>query len=468
MPALAALLDGVRDRAPAARVVLLSSAAVYGAARIVPTPETEPAAPSSPYGEHKRACEELCRASGLATIALRLFSVYGPGLRRQLLWDACCKAREGALEFAGTGDEERDWLHVDDAVALVLVAAEHASPAMPIVNGGTGIGTRVRDVVTVIARESVHRRRDSQARREPAILRGTSPTSRARASSAGRRACRSSAASSTTSPGFARDPRRISPDRRRGVAGRAHVLVEPAPRDHRARERSRAPVLLVRGGEDPGDLRMPGVEVVTTGARFARAGRLIKLAARFDPVEAHWLHRARIDVLSHAPPVGFTTPTISWIPDVQHRHLPELSSRRERFARDLLFREALRDAAITLASSETARRDLEQFYRPTPRACASCRSSASRAPPRRFRSPSCKQKFDIPARFVHLPNQLWKHKNHGLVVEALRAAPDVVVVATGPTEDYRHAGVYDQLMARVGESGSRRGFATSGSCRSPS
>ncbi len=153
VPALAALLDGVRDRAPAARVVLLSSGAVYGAARVVPTPETEPPAPSSPYGEHKLACEELCRASGLSTIALRLFSVYGPGLRRQLLWDASCKARDGRLEFAGTGDEERDWLHVDDAVALVLAAAEHASPAMPIVNGGTGIGTRVRDVVAAIARE---------------------------------------------------------------------------------------------------------------------------------------------------------------------------------------------------------------------------------------------------------------------------------------------------------------------------
>jgi UDP-glucose 4-epimerase len=153
VPPFAALLAGVRERAPAARVVLLSSAAVYGAARVVPTPETEPPAPRSPYGEHKRVCEELCRASGLATIVLRLFSVYGPGLRRQLLWDACRKARAGALELAGTGDEERDWLHVDDAVGLVLAAAEHASTAAPVINGGTGIATRVRDVVATIGHE---------------------------------------------------------------------------------------------------------------------------------------------------------------------------------------------------------------------------------------------------------------------------------------------------------------------------
>src|SRR5262249_27084833 len=80
VPAFSAVLDGVRECAPDARIVLLSSAAVYGAARVVPTPETEPPSPRSPYGEHKLACEQLCAASGLATIAVRLFSVYGAGL----------------------------------------------------------------------------------------------------------------------------------------------------------------------------------------------------------------------------------------------------------------------------------------------------------------------------------------------------------------------------------------------------
>ena len=157
VPPFAALLDQVRARAPGARVVLLSSAAVYGDADVVPTPETSPPAPRSPYGVHKRACDELCsahgREHGTASIALRLFSVYGRGLRRQLLWDACCRARAGAPAFAGTGDEERDWLHVDDAAALVVAAAGHASAAAPVVNGGTGVGARVRDVVGQIARE---------------------------------------------------------------------------------------------------------------------------------------------------------------------------------------------------------------------------------------------------------------------------------------------------------------------------
>jgi UDP-glucose 4-epimerase len=151
VPPLACLLDHVRTRAPRARVVLLSSAAVYGDAAELPTPETCRIAPVSPYGVHKRMSEELCRSYGrsfgVASAVLRLFSVYGPGLRKQLLWDACKKARAGDVTFAGTGDEERDWLHVDDAAALVLAAAAHASPEAAVYNGASGVGTRVRDVV---------------------------------------------------------------------------------------------------------------------------------------------------------------------------------------------------------------------------------------------------------------------------------------------------------------------------------
>jgi UDP-glucose 4-epimerase len=156
VPPLEALLEHVHRTMPTARFVLLSSAAVYGNAEKVPIDEASPLAPVSPYGVHKQRCEELCRsfgAHGIASAILRVFSVYGPGLRKQLLWDACTKARAGGGTFGGTGDEERDWLHVDDAVALVLVAANHTSTDVPVFNGGSGVGARVRDVVGQIFEE---------------------------------------------------------------------------------------------------------------------------------------------------------------------------------------------------------------------------------------------------------------------------------------------------------------------------
>ncbi len=157
VPPFAALLDHVQRRSPHTRVVLLSSAAVYGAAAQVPTPETLAPSPVSPYGAHKLECEQLCtsygRSHGVASVIVRLFSVYGPGLRKQLLWDACVKARSGDVTFGGTGDEERDWLHVRDAANLLLVASQQASADVPIFNGGSGRGVRVRDVVGQIYRD---------------------------------------------------------------------------------------------------------------------------------------------------------------------------------------------------------------------------------------------------------------------------------------------------------------------------
>jgi len=78
---------------------------------------------------------------------VRLFSVYGAGLRKQLLWDASQKIMRGENNFFGTGDEIRDWLHVEDAASLLITAAGHASAMCPIVNGGSGAGVTVREVL---------------------------------------------------------------------------------------------------------------------------------------------------------------------------------------------------------------------------------------------------------------------------------------------------------------------------------
>lgn len=153
----AAVLEYARVHAPQARVVLLSTAAVYGDARVQPIPETAAIAPVSPYGVHKRLAEELCQSFagryGLRAAVVRFFSVYGAGLRKQLLWDACSKLSRGDATFGGSGDERRDWLHVSDAVELLGYAAERASPECPIVNGGSGTSIRVRDLLSRIAGE---------------------------------------------------------------------------------------------------------------------------------------------------------------------------------------------------------------------------------------------------------------------------------------------------------------------------
>jgi UDP-glucose 4-epimerase len=139
--ATAGLCEWLRARAPGARLVAASSAAVHGA-QPAPWRESDPPAPVSVYGWHKLMMENqlaLARGQGVETVAVRFFSLYGPGLRKQVLWDSWRRAGEGALEMAGTGAERRDFLYLEDAARLlVLLGTLPPGAVPPVVNGGSG------------------------------------------------------------------------------------------------------------------------------------------------------------------------------------------------------------------------------------------------------------------------------------------------------------------------------------------
>ena len=150
------LLEWIRQSAPQAALVMASSAAVYGADHAGPIAKHATTSPWSPYGFHKLAAELLCRSYahnyGLRISIARLFSVYGPGLRKQLLWDLCgMLERDGGARLGGTGLELRDWVHVDDVAQLLVSAARAASAEVPILHGGTGTGTNIRTIAETIA-----------------------------------------------------------------------------------------------------------------------------------------------------------------------------------------------------------------------------------------------------------------------------------------------------------------------------
>ncbi|MES0488497.1 MAG: NAD-dependent epimerase/dehydratase family protein [Leptospirales bacterium] len=151
---LAQLLEYVRTHCPESKVVYLSSGAVYGSSPKIPMMESDTPSPVSPYGYHKFIGETLCKSYsqqyGIQTLSLRLFSIYGEGLKKQLLWDACNKISNGKFDFFGTGNEIRDWLHVDDAINLIELAAENANDTSPVVNAGTGFKITIREVIETI------------------------------------------------------------------------------------------------------------------------------------------------------------------------------------------------------------------------------------------------------------------------------------------------------------------------------
>ena len=124
------MLNALRLNAPKCRFIFLSSAAVYGNPQSLPISEEQPTQPLSPYGFHKLQGEQLClefaKIYGLPTASVRIFSAYGPGLRRQVMWDICQKAIvQNSVNLQGTGRESRDFIHaLDIARALLLIATK--------------------------------------------------------------------------------------------------------------------------------------------------------------------------------------------------------------------------------------------------------------------------------------------------------------------------------------------------------
>lgn len=152
------VLDMLRRTAPGCRFVLLSSAAVYGNPATLPVSEQHACAPLSPYGYHKRQsellCEEFARLFAIPTTAVRIFSAYGPGLRRQVVWDICRQAlSEPELRLRGTGGESRDFIHAADVARALRQIVEAAPCTGEIYNLASGIETTIAELADRILRQ---------------------------------------------------------------------------------------------------------------------------------------------------------------------------------------------------------------------------------------------------------------------------------------------------------------------------
>ena len=154
------VLDAVRRAGTRPLLVFPSSAAVYGNPRRLPIREDAPSRPISPYGFHKAACELLAReyaeCFGARVLVCRLFSVFGERQRRLLVWELYRQLAgpEPEAWLEGTGDETRDYLHVDDVASAMLAIAETLAGeelGLMTVNVASGVETRVLDLAQRIS-----------------------------------------------------------------------------------------------------------------------------------------------------------------------------------------------------------------------------------------------------------------------------------------------------------------------------
>jgi UDP-glucose 4-epimerase len=139
------ILDFIRIRSPDTRLVAVSSIAVYGDRHVGPIAEDAELGPISPYGF-------WARTFGVQAVIVRPSSVYGPGLRKQMVFDLCLRLAKAGDEVRlwGAGTEARDWLAIQDVARLLIDIAAFASPQAPVYNACTGEARTVAEVARLL------------------------------------------------------------------------------------------------------------------------------------------------------------------------------------------------------------------------------------------------------------------------------------------------------------------------------
>jgi glycosyltransferase involved in cell wall biosynthesis len=193
-----------------------------------------------------------------------------------------------------------------------------------------------------------------------------------------------------------------------------------------------------------------------------RGGRFIDalVTGRDGKAEALYLRHGIRVVFEAASYHGsrFALPTVAWLPDFQHRRLPEMFGRRAWWQREIGNRAQIRTARAVMVSSESARRDCEELYpgargkiRVVPFAVELTEEAFS------VSTEAVRAKYGLAGAFFYLPNQFWKHKNHAGVIRAVGLLRDrgirVMVAASGTQADPRHPRLADELRAMVAQLG---------------
>ena len=147
------VLNSLRNYSPLTKMIFLSSAAVYGNPSELPITLNTTQKPISPYGFHKMLCEINCKKYhqlfGTSITIARIFSVFGPRLKKQILWDIYQKAcHSKTVTLNGTGNETRDFIYITDLAIVIHQLIKYSSFDANTINIATGRETTIRDLAT--------------------------------------------------------------------------------------------------------------------------------------------------------------------------------------------------------------------------------------------------------------------------------------------------------------------------------
>jgi glycosyltransferase involved in cell wall biosynthesis len=155
---------------------------------------------------------------------------------------------------------------------------------------------------------------------------------------------------------------------------------------------------------------------------------------------------------------GAEIPWLGYVYDMQHKYLPHFFSSSELAQRDLAMGRMLREARAVIVNSRSVATDIRTHF---PAASAQVVVLPFSAAP----LPSwfdldldvVRAKYSVGANYFIICNQFWKHKDHGTAFKAFAALasihPELQLVCTGATSDYRDPQHFPRLQELISELG---------------
>lgn len=158
---------------------------------------------------------------------------------------------------------------------------------------------------------------------------------------------------------------------------------------------------------------------------------------------------------------SFPVPWVSYLPDFQHKYLPDFFSKEEIKHRDVTIGKRVNDGDALIVTSETAKEDIRKYY---PECIKDIYVIPFSPAPRQSwleTEGSVLEKYGFPSgmKYFLISNQFWIHKDHPCAFKALaelHKAPelqDIHIICTGATEDYRNPNYLNELNTLNEESG---------------
>jgi len=144
---------------------------------------------------------------------------------------------------------------------------------------------------------------------------------------------------------------------------------------------------------------------------------------------------------------------IGYVPDYQHKHLPHLFSKKEIEARDKVYGELIANSNTVVINAQAVAEDMVRFTSKPKSALHALPFAPNLNPEWLQNKPELLALYSIEGPYFIVCNQFWMHKDHltafHAIAEIAKRHPNISLVCTGETRDYRDPNYFGKLEAEA-------------------